>query len=449
MRSESFELTTLNLLNADHEERVRFRVPRDLVVAGWLVGLCIAAAVVAAILLKVDKVVPARGVLETPLGVFPVRNMHAGHVEEILVKTGELVRAGQTLVRFDSRVTALELEKALSDMDAAARKAWADAQMVIPQLGDADRRTLLERLEVVPNPHNMPGYVARLSVQSDVVHKVYSTNQSNVISRIAELRLQQVLVRESIHMHKQENARSEQLVQEGFESPNSLSPRRRALLELEIREKALAAEIQGLHGEVSRLGRERNRQLGDMALEQLRRIDDALAEHERARIQRDLLREALGKLDVKSPFDGVVDAVFLRGPTEHVSENTQLLTLRQSLTKEMMEIDILLPGSLAVWVKPGMPVRASAAGNNPEDHGFLQGEITVLGQSSQEVKDVLSYRMKARITSFMLKPGVSQESFVRPGMDLHVEIITGKRSLMSYLLDPFEKTIREAITEPN
>lgn len=449
MHSESVDLPALNLLSADHEERVRFRVPRDLVVAGWLVFLCVAAAVIAAVVLKVDKVVPARGVLETPFGVFPLRNMHAGHVQEILVKTGDSVRAGQTLVRFDSRVTELELEKAAADMDASARKAWADAQMVLPQLDASDKLALLERLEGVPNPHNMAGYAARLSAQSDTVQKVYSANQSSAISRMGDLRQQQALVRQSIQMLKQENARSEQLVREGFESPNSLLPRRRALLDMEIRAKALDVELQSLQGEVSRLGRERNRQLGDLALEQLRRIDDALAEHERARVQRDLLSQTLSKLEVKSPFDGVVDAVFLRGPTEHVSENTQLLTVRQTLNKEMMEIDIVLPGSMAVWVKPGMPLRASAAGNNPEDHGFLRGEITFVGQSSQEVKEVLSYRLKARITAFLLKPGVSPDAFVRPGMDLQVEIITGQRSLMSYVMDPFEKTLREAITEPN
>ena len=96
-----------------------------------------------------------------------------------------------------------------------------------------------------------------------------------------------------------------------------------------------------------------------------------------------------------------------------------------------------------------MRFRAIAADNNPEDHGYLNGEITFVSQSTEEIKDVLSYRLKGKITDVVLKPGIGQETLQRPGMDLRVEIVSGNRSVMSYFLDPIEKTLREAMTEPN
>lgn len=449
MQYDFAEIHTLNMLHSDPMERQRFQVPRDLTVAAWLVVFTLVMAVTAAIVMKVDKVVPAKGVLETPLGLFTVRNMQSGYVQDILVRAGSVVSAGQELVRFDTRQIDLEISKIQSDMTIAARKAWADATMVQSQLQARDKASLVSKLEGITNPNEMPGYSQRLHGQASTVQEIFTAGLEGAASRSADLVKQRELQLQAIYLQQDELTRSQRLVDDGFESPMSLLAKRRSLLEAQAREKALHAEMQALSGEMDKLRKEQERQLGDLALDQLRRIDSAISDFRRAALQLELLEKTKQRLTVFAPFNGVVDQIALRGSGEFVAENTALATLRESVNKDAMEIEITLPGSLAVWVKPGMKFRASAAGNNPEDHGFVRGEVSFVSNSSTEKNEVLYYRMRGMITEFSLKGGIATETFMRPGMDLRVEIITGTRNVMSYILDPFEKTLREAITEPN
>ncbi|MDO9203789.1 MAG: HlyD family efflux transporter periplasmic adaptor subunit [Hydrogenophaga sp.] len=406
-------------------------------------------AVVAAVVMHVDKIVPAKGVLETPLGVFTVRNMQSGHVKEIAVKAGDSVQPGQVLVRFDARMTELEIDKLQADKEVTTRKAWSDALMVKSQLSAADQLLLEQRLAHLPRPKTLAGFDSRLSQHTQRVQAVYSANQRTTAAKLRDLSQQLALQQQSLLLQQQELAKAEHLVKEGFESDASLLTKRRAFVDMQAREHALLAEMGGLKGELARLGHDESRQLGDLALEQLRRIDTAIGDHDRAEAELALRQKMRERMTVKAPFAGTVDHIHLKGAGEFVSDNSSLVSLRQGLASDEMEIDIVLPGSQAIWVKSGMRFRAIAADNNPEDHGYLKGEITFVSQSTHEVKDVLSYRLKGRITDWALKPGIGRETLLRPGMDLRVEIITGSRSVMSYLLDPIEKTLREAMTEPN
>lgn len=168
------DLHAQHTLSDDPMERQRFRVPKDLAIAGWLVACALALAVLAAMVMKVDKIVPAQGKLETPLGVFTVRNMQSGYVQNIAVQVGDRVEAGQVLVRFVARMTELEIERLQAEKDVAARKAWSDAMMVLPQLTLADRDKLQQRLAHMEQPLTLAGFESRLSQHTQRVQAVYS-----------------------------------------------------------------------------------------------------------------------------------------------------------------------------------------------------------------------------------------------------------------------------------
>jgi multidrug efflux pump subunit AcrA (membrane-fusion protein) len=270
------DLHAIHAISADPMERQRFHVPKDLAIAGWLVTGALALAVAAAVLMHVDKIVPAKGVLETPLGVFTVRNMQSGYVQEIAIKAGEEVVPGQVLVRFDARMTELEIDKLQADKEVAARKAWSDSLMVRPQLTAVDRLLLEQRMAHVARPEALAGFERRLSHHTQRVQAVYSANQNTTATKLRDLTQQLGLQQQSLRLQQQELAKAADLVKEGFESEASLLGKRRAYVDMQAKEQALLAEMGGLKGEMARLGHDESRQLGDLALEQLRRIDTAL-----------------------------------------------------------------------------------------------------------------------------------------------------------------------------
>lgn len=93
-----------------------------------IAGLVAAGTLVASVV-KMDVTVKAAGVLE-PIRIYPVRAIEGGAVRDVLVKTGDTVRAGQVLVRLDtvalaSTLAQLEAQYRAADID-RRRSATAD-----------------------------------------------------------------------------------------------------------------------------------------------------------------------------------------------------------------------------------------------------------------------------------------------------------------------------------
>ena len=153
---------------------------------------------------------------------------------------------------------------------------------------------------------------------------------------------------------------------------------------------------------------------------------------------------------IRSPIDGTVDGVAIKGSEEFLSANSSLITLRPLFRKDDLLIEIQIPSAYAVWVKPGMSFRASALGNNPDDHGYINGVVDFVSESTSEATAGGNrvYRMIGKITKFDLSARGLEPAFLRPGLELNVEVKAGKRRLINYIFDPFTKHFRTAFSEP-
>ncbi|WP_420129464.1 HlyD family secretion protein [Longimicrobium sp.] len=78
-----------------------------------IIGLVLLAAVVVSLLVSMDVTVKSAGVLE-PVNVWPIRAQAAGPVSEVLVQSGDTVKAGDVVLRLD----ALALETQLAQLEA-------------------------------------------------------------------------------------------------------------------------------------------------------------------------------------------------------------------------------------------------------------------------------------------------------------------------------------------
>lgn len=116
------KIIPLRLPDLPHEGQPGSRfVHRSVSVTLMVLGLLLAAAVAVSALVKMDVTVKAFGVLE-PVRIYPLRAQEGGTVREVLVHTGDTVRAGQVLARLDT----LELAATLAQLDAQRRAADID-----------------------------------------------------------------------------------------------------------------------------------------------------------------------------------------------------------------------------------------------------------------------------------------------------------------------------------
>jgi HlyD family secretion protein len=96
-------------------------VKRAVSVTLGIIGLLILTGVVVSLLVSMDVTVKSAGVLE-PVNVWPIRSQAAGPIHEVLVKSGDTVKAGDVVIRLD----VLALETQLAQLEAQHNAARID-----------------------------------------------------------------------------------------------------------------------------------------------------------------------------------------------------------------------------------------------------------------------------------------------------------------------------------
>jgi len=444
------EIHALNLLSDNPEYSKRFNTPRDLKVVTSLILLAVGVVLAVAILFKVDKIVPAKGVLETKAELFSVRNNQQGYIDQVHVIEGDQVKAGDLLVSFDTRLLDLDIEALEQSLTSLSRVLWGDfyqlERVVSANIADA----LAAQINDVIQPNMQVGWQQALT---DPMEKAVQQNiqvQKDVGLQLQQQQKQLVVSEQALSMDQAQLSRLTNLFNKQIESRVNLEQQQRQVLDARNNVDNVQAAINQLLLQQIRLQTDRQKLISDYQLERLERFYNNLDQYQQASIEFAKQHRIRSDMVITAPIEGTVDGVAIKGPGELMNGNSTLITLRPFFNKDDLLIEIQIPSNYAVWVESGMAFRASAQGNNPDDHGYINGVVDFVSESTAEPKEGAGrfYRMIGKITEFELSARGLEPAFLRPGLELNVEIKAGKRRLINYIFDPFTKHFRTAFSEP-
>jgi RTX toxin transport system membrane fusion protein len=444
------EIHALNLLSDNPDYSKRFNTPKDLKIVTWLILLALAIVVAVAIIVKVDKIVPAKGRLDTKAELFEVRNTQQGFVSNVFFEEGEKVNAGDVLVKFDTRLLELDIQSLDQDINALGRNLWSDAYQLNKVLSAADYNAIVVLLNQVKDPFSQLGWSHALVAPLEQTLAQLNLSQLDARQQAKHTQGQLILAGQSLAMDEVELTRAEQLLKKGIESQAQMEQKQRQVLDSQSRKADLQSSLAQLLARDQQLNTDINKLKSDYVMERMVRFYDNLDRLEQTKINRLRQQRLLADMVVRAPISGSIDGVAIKGPGELLDANATLLTLRPQFKREDLVIEIQIPSSFAVWVEQGMEFRASAQGNNPDDHGYISGTVEFVSKSTTEDKaGERFFRIIGRITDFDLSARGLEPAFLRPGLELSVEIKAGQRRLINYIFDPFTKHFRNALKEPS
>jgi len=151
-----------------------------------------------------------------------------------------------------------------------------------------------------------------------------------------------------------------------------------------------------------------------------------------------------------APVNGVVLQVADRSVGSVLREAETLVTLVPD--KADLYIDASVPSRDVSYLKVGDDVRVKLEAYPFQRFGTVRGVLDVIGADSVPMKpddatSPLVYRLQVRISdnvAALAARGIR----IRPGLVASAEIKTGKRSIMSYILNPILRTADESLREP-
>jgi adhesin transport system membrane fusion protein len=403
------------------------------------VGAILLVLLVWAALAEVDEVTRGAGKVIPSSQLQVIQSVDGGIVSEILVREGEVVEKDQLLLKIDETrfVSSLRENRAESislTAKAARLKALAEGK-----------------------PFALPP-----EVQSEFP-QIAAQERTLYDARRMELEAQVGIARQ-------------QLAQRNQESVEVRARRDAAALGLDLTQRELNATRPLLGAgavsevEILRLERDANRYRGerDQANAQINRIQAAIAEATRkieevelnfrneARIQLADVSARINSLaeisatlidrvkhsNIKSPVRGTVNRLFFNtvgGVVQPGNPIVEIVPLEDAL---LIEANIQ-PKDIA-FLRPGQEAIVRFTAYDFAIYGSLDAVLEHIGADTiTDEKGNVFYICRVRT----LKPSLGENLPIMPGMVAEVDIKTGKKSILSYLLKPVLRARTHAFTE--
>ena len=177
-------------------------------------------------------------------------------------------------------------------------------------------------------------------------------------------------------------------------------------------------------------------------LEDLRRTQEA---HAAALERVQVARERLARTRITAPQTGTIQGLKYTTVGGVIPPGGAIMDVTPASDNLVIEAQ-LLPDFIDV-VHPGLPARVRLTAYKVRRHFTLRGKVTQV--SSDTFKDERSghtyYKVRVEVSDEELRNGGGVE--LAPGMQGQVEIVTGERTALRYLLDPVIDSMHRSMKE--
>ena len=418
---------------------------------GWLIILAgVLGFMVWAMFAPLDKGVPMPGTVTKEGNRKTVQHQLGGTIDDILVKDGDVVKAGQVLVRMNKVSANSQVEITKAQLVAAR---LTEARLIAERDGAASVSFPPALLPYKNDPKVIEGFEVQkqlfLSRQSALKNELGAAEES-----IAGIRSQIKGLEESRDSKKVQLA----ILKEQLDSMRDLAKdgyiARNRLLDLE----RTYAQIGGAISEdIGNIGRAQ-RQILELSLRRIQRQQEV--QKEVRTLLPDIQREAesqqsrltgldfeLANVEVRSPVDGTVvsSSVFTKGGV--VGAGAKLMEVVPD--SDPFVVEGQLPVNLIDRVHRGLPVELVFSAFNSNRTPHIPGVVTQVSadRTVDERTNQAYYKVRAAVSPEGAKLIVSHHLDVQPGMPVEMFVKTGERTMMSYLLKPLMDRAHSAMSE--
>ena len=423
------------------------RLPRAVM---YTVSSLFAILVLWSVFGKLNVIASAEGRLVPQTYVKIVQPADAGIVQEILVKEGEAVQAGQVLMRMDTKLA--EADAKIIGNDLAIRSLQLrriDAELngtpLLRKTGDPD--DLFRHVEAQYRDHRQ-SYLDSLEQAQAALSKAQREYDSakEVLAKLVE----------TTPILKQQAEAYADMGKEGYAPQVTVRDKQREYLEKAQDLRAQEATVAGLEAAVNQA-----RKQIDMITSKYRsdlRNERMDAEGQYRKLGQDWVKQEHKNelLELKAPQAGIVNDLATHTVGTVVSPGTVLLSIVPK--NEALVAEVSVRNDDVGFVYPQQRVKVKLAAYPFEEYGMLDGEIIHIGpdasapDAQQQGKDGSTGKQQQQPSIYKAIVALDQQTLeaegkqhkLVAGMQVVAEINQGRRTVLQYLLSPVTKTFEES-----
>ncbi|WP_339487958.1 HlyD family type I secretion periplasmic adaptor subunit [Pseudomonas sp. EL_65y_Pfl2_R95] len=408
----------------------------------WAVTACIASALVWANFAVLDEVTTGQGKAIPSSKIQVIQNLEGGIVSEIFVREGQVVNKNDVLLRLDD--TRFLSNKGESEADRLALTAR------------------VERLsaEAEGRPLAMPEEITRGAPQlADDEAGLYTSRQQRLQSEqrtlgeqlrqktqeLAEFRAKAQQYRSSLGLIQQELNMSQPLVKAGAISPVEILRLRRSAIEVRGSLDATTLAIPRAESAINEIKSKVEESELSFRSDAFKELNDARTDLKKINASGSAIADRVSRTTVISPVNGIIKQLKVNtigGVVQPGSDMLEIVPLEDNLLIEAK----VRPQDVA-FLHPGQKAMIKFSAYDYTIYGGLKANLELISADTITDDEGNSFYLIQLRTDKSHLGSDKHPLMIIPGMIATVDIITGHKSVLDYLLKPVLKARTEALRE--
>lgn len=418
--------------------------PRLLRTAMFAVSGLVACAIAWASITKVDEVAVGSGQILPTGRVQVIQHLEGGIVRQILVQDGALVKKGQVLIRFDRAAAMAELDQEQAKVTIlslqadrleafAGGKGWKPLKLT----GKLSRyRHLVADQLALLAQQRRERMSQRVVIESQIRQReaelaILSKTETSLVRQLA-------IVRESFQMRRR-------LLNQGVTSRADYLEIKRDLERTTGDLNAVRARNHKARAELKEAGQkleELDQRLRKEALAERGKITAELAQS-REKLKR--LQDRVTRLEVRAPVDGYVKGLKINTEGGVIQPGQPIMEVVPVARKLIVESRITTRDIGHVQI--GQRAKIKIDTYDFARYGAVRGTLISVSATTFQDDNGRPY-YKGIIKLDRVYAGYNPKTNpITPGMTVQAEVITGSKSVLSYLLKPIYTTLQSGFRE--
>lgn len=391
---------------------------------------------------EVDEITRGNGKIIPSSKVQVVQNLEGGLIESLNVKTGDFVTKNQVLMRINNKRFEGEFQENNSTV----------------------HRLLLKTIRLKSESMRSPFTVSKELKSKDIL--VYQTEKSLFDSHSDFLENQVLMVRQQIDQKDKRIMESEStlkyarsnlkllkeqidftspLVEKGIESKIEM-------IRLKREREGLLEKIDGAKHGLARLKSElveADQKIKDIYLgfknRSQKELSEALSELKRLQGRQESLKDRVTRTEVTSPVTGRVKQLFVHTIGGVIKPGEDILEIVPS--DEALLIEAQIKPSDIAFLYAGQEALVKVSAFDFSIYGGLKGKVTnISADTIEDRRGNPYYLVQVKTDKNYLGSDKEQKKLIA-GMVVSLDIMTGKKRILDYLLKPILKAKQNALTE--
>lgn len=371
-----------------------------------------------------------------------IQHLEGGMVSAILVKEGQRVKADDILLKIDNIKSTANYE--------SSQFKWAELRSKIIRL-----RAEATGGAFSPTANDM----SKIPMQIAAERNLYVSNQERLRSQLQGLNDQYVQKqnekleaqgrimeqKRALALIKEEVAITEPMVAQGIKPKVEFLKLQREMSDISERYNALLASIPTLNAEMNQISSKIQETRSEFRMKAQLDLNEAETEYNRVGVESSAYADQVTRTEIKSPLNGIVQKLYVNTVGGVIKPGDDLIEIVPTEGGLLIEAKIK-PADIA-FIYPGQSATVKVTAYDYSIYGSLKGKVTTISPDTVTDKnDNVYYIVKIKTDKKFL--GSEEKPLkILPGMMVNVDIVTGKKTILQYILKPIFKAKQYTFSE--